>query len=141
MPFELFFPGNEEEYGSYRDLMGEDDVYEVIREEVKKVVSDQGSDAYEPLFENGIPDLPANWEDLSEEKQMELTLDAHERGIEHATSVLSPPIHSDLWLRFPVKTDRQIGDALMTDDIADDDGVTHSTLPDGTRVALREYQD
>ena len=144
MSFTIFFPKQGQEDGAYTYLDDEEDIYEVIKDEVRQSISDMGSEGYDLLS----PDFP--WEassgntytteeeilDATEEPLADLeeyTHLCHERGIDQAVTMWAPGIHKDLWVRY---RSTEYG----TQDVAVDD-TTYAKLPDGTTIALKEVRD
>ena len=118
MPFTLSFP-NLKEAEPYTGLVDEEEVYEAVREEVTKAISD------------GLLYDPTQFtpEGYDEEDDQDGTIwnEAINDAIDHAVMMATPQIFEELWIRY------REGEC----DIAVDNTTT-SKLPDGTIIALTE---
>lgn len=121
MPFKLWFPGHPE-YEPYTGLIDEDDVYEALKEEVTKVISD--GVLYDPT-----EFTPVGY-DSEQDQDGTIWNEAINDAIDHAVTMTLPQIHKELWQRY------QIGEHGEQDIAVDN--TTTSKLPDGTIIALTE---
>jgi hypothetical protein len=131
MSFKLWFPGREKEYEPYTGLVDEEDVYEAVKEEVEKAISELGSDGYEPIWADGMSPEPVEVIDsYSSEEWSRLCEEADTRGKDHAVMMATPQIFKELWNRYKMTEDGETDIAV--------DNTTFSKLPDGTHIALTE---
>lgn len=124
MSYTIFFPGSKDAE-PYKGLEDEEEVYAVVKKEVRQSVVDMGSDGYDLIWPEHIvqtyDDIEAWLETLDEEAQQQAVADAHEAGIDRVAVPTAVSVFESLWRLHK-----------------DDQEFTSDKLPDGTKIALKE---
>jgi hypothetical protein len=126
MPFKLWFPNNKDAE-PYTGLVDEEDVYEAVKEEVEKAISDDV--LYDPS------EFTPTGYDEEQDQDGTIWNEAVHDAIEHETMMATPQIFKELWQRYESYADGR-GDTAEIDKAVDN--TMFSKLPDGTKIALTE---
>lgn len=121
MSYKLSF--NSKDAEPYTGLEDEEDVYAAIKEEASKVVSDGGSDMYEPVYANPGDQDPVLRDAMSDSDRAQVDNEALQAGMEQATALWAVSAKEALW----------------TTEL--DEGPTTFKFPDGTTLILTSEED